>query len=188
VHSSEGGHVDFGPRNDLEVDLLRFLREQEGRVSYERVLSGSGIVSIYRHLIASGKEPENAEIRDEMAQGDSAAVIARHGLAGTDRACTRALDVFASVYGAEAGNLALKVLASGGVYLGGGIAPRIIDKLRDGTFIKAFRGKGRLSYFVEDVPVHVVVNPKVGLLGAALVAAHFLTSRGTERKEHDERR
>ena len=173
VHSSEGGHADFAPRNELEIDLLRFLQRDGDHVSYERILSGSGIVSIYDFLVESGKEPENPKIRDEMSQGDSAAVISGHGLAGTDGACSRALDIFVSVYGAEAGNLALKVLASGGVYLVGGIAPRIIDKLRDAAFIEAFRDKGRLSSFVRDVPVHVVVDPNIGLLGAALVAARL---------------
>lgn len=171
VHSSEGGHVEFAPRNDIEVDLLEFLWKQERHVSYERLLSGAGIVAIYKYVIQSGSEPDNLKIRAEMEKEDGAAVISRHAIAGTDRACVRALDLFVAIYGAEAGNLALKILARGGVYLAGGIAPKIIDKLRDGGFTNAFRDKGRLSSFVEDVSVRVVMNPKVGLLGAALIAA-----------------
>jgi glucokinase len=171
VYSSEGGHADFAPRNDIEMNLLKFLWQRERHVSYERRLSGAGLVGIYKCLVQTGIEPENLSIRAEMEREDAAAVISRHAVAGTDRACVRALDLFAAVYGAEAGNLALKVLARGGVYLAGGIAPKIIDKLRDGTFIEAFRDKGRLSSFVQDVPVRVITNPKVGLLGAALVAA-----------------
>ncbi len=171
VHSSEGGHVEFAPRNNIEIDLLEFLWKQERHVSYERLLSGAGIVAIYKYVIQSGSEPDNLKIRAEMEKEDGAAVISRHAIAGTDRACVRALDLFVGIYGAEAGNLALKILARGGVYLAGGIAPKIIDKLRDGAFIEALRDKGRLSSFVEDVPVRVVMNPKVGLLGAALIAA-----------------
>jgi glucokinase len=171
VHSSEGGHADFGPRNDIEISLLKFLRQREAHVSYERILSGAGIVEIYNYLVQTGSEPENLNIRDEMEKEDGAAVISRHALEQTDETCVRTLDLFASIYGAEAGNLALKVLARGGVYLAGGIAPKIIEKLRDGAFIKAFRDKGRLFSFVQDVPVRVIMNPKVGLLGAALIAA-----------------
>jgi len=173
VHSSEGGHTDFAPQNDFEVGLLKYLQEELGHVSYERLLSGYGIVNIYNYLVTCDKKLENQTIREEMAKEDGAAVISKYGLAGADAACVRTLDAFASIYGAETGNLVLKVLASGGAYVAGGIAPRIIEKLRDGTFIKAFREKGRLSSFVRDVPVHVVMNRKVGLLGAALVAARL---------------
>jgi glucokinase len=173
VHSSEGGHVDFAPRNDLEIDLLKFMQAREQHVSYERLVSGPGLITIYRFLIESQAMPENAKVRAEMETGDKAAVVSEHGLDGSDATCGRAVDIFVSIYGAEAGNLALKVLAAAGVYVAGGIAPHIIDKLRDGAFMRSFREKGRLSSFVESVPVHVILNPKVGLLGAALVAAHL---------------
>ena len=137
------------------------------------MLSGYGIIGIYEYLIQSGTEPENPKIRAEMEREDGAAVISKHALAGTDKACARALDMFASIYGAEAGNLALRVNALGGVYLAGGIASRIIDKLRDGTFIKAFHEKGRLSAYLRDIPVLKIENVRIGVLGAALVAARF---------------
>ena len=173
VHSSEGGHADFAPRGALQLGLLEFLSAWYEHVSYERVLSGPGLLNIYCFLVERGLAPEVAEVRANMAYEDPPAVISRHALAGTDGACTKALDIFASIYGAEAGNLALKVLATGGVYLAGGIAPRILDKLRDGTFVIAFRRKGRLSVMLENVPVHVILNPRVGLLGAAAVAARL---------------
>lgn len=173
VHSSEGGHADFAPRDVLQWGLLEFLHGQYKHVSYERVLSGPGLLNIYRYLVKRGLALEVSEVQAEMARGDPAAVISRHALAGTDAACAKALNIFISVYGAEAGNLALKVLATGGVYLAGGIAPRILDKLQSGTFILAFRQKGRLSAMLANIPVHVILNPRVGLLGAAAVAARL---------------
>jgi glucokinase len=173
VHASEGGHADFAPRDALQWGLLEFLRGEYAHVSYERLLSGPGLLNIYRYLVERRLAPSVPEVQAELAREDPAAVVSRHALAGTDAACTKALDIFISVYGAEAGNLALKVLASGGVYLAGGIAPRILDKLQSGTFVLAFRGKGRLSAMLENVPVHVILNPRVGLLGAAAVAARL---------------
>jgi glucokinase len=173
VHASEGGHADFAPRDALEWGLFEFLHGQYEHVSYERVLSGAGLLNIYRYLVERCLAPSVPEVQAEMAHEDPAAVISRHALAGTDAACTKALDIFTSVYGAEAGNLALKVLASGGVYLAGGIAPRILDKLQSGTFVLAFRGKGRLSAMLTNIPVHVILSPRVGLLGAAAVAARL---------------
>jgi glucokinase len=171
VQVSEGGHASYAPNGRLESGLLAFLRERFGHVSRERVISGPGLVSIHEYLAASGTIGEAPEVRREMEREDAAAVISRHALAGTDLLCVRALDVFASAYGAQAGNLALTVMATGGVYLGGGIAPRIVDKLQDGGFVTAFRAKGRLAGLLAKVPVHVIVNPGVGLLGAAVVAA-----------------
>jgi glucokinase len=173
VHDSEGGHASFSARNDLEWGLLRALGSRLGHVSCERVLSGPGLVSIYRYLLASGCAEEQARVRTEMESDDPAAVIGRHALAGTDPLSTRALDIFASVYGAQAGNFALTVMATGGVYVAGGIAPRVVSRLRDGTFITAFRDKGRLSDVLARVPVHVIINPHVGLIGAAAVALHL---------------
>lgn len=171
VHVSEGGHASYAPNGALERGLLAFLHDQFGHVSRERVLSGPGLVSIYRYLALGGHAPEAVSVRGEMEQEDPAAVISRHGLAGTDPLCAKALDVFAGAYGSQAGNLALTVMATGGVYLGGGIAHRIVGKLEDGTFVTAFNAKGRLAGLLAKVPVHVIVNPNAGLLGAAAVAA-----------------
>lgn len=173
VHVSEGGHAGYAPNSSLECGLLGFLREKFGHVSRERVLSGSGLASIYRYLVLAGHAPEAVGVQREMEQEDAAAVISRHALAGTDALCVKALDVFAGAYGAQAGNLALTVMATGGVYLGGGIAHRIVSKLGDGTFVTAFNAKGRLAGLLAKIPVHVIVNPNAGLLGAAAVAARL---------------
>ena len=170
VHASEGGHTSFSARNDRESRLLASLANSYGHVSSERVVSGPGLVSIYQHLAAIGEAEEQDSVRAEMERSDPAAVISGHALGGTDPLCERALDMFASAYGAQAGDLALTVMATGGVYVAGGIAPRILAKLRDGSFMNAFRAKGRLSDVLSRVPVSVIVNPDVGLLGAAAVA------------------
>jgi glucokinase len=171
VIATEGGHADFGPRGELEEDLLRYLRKEFGGVSYERVLSGPGLVNVYRFLRDTGVAAESSQTAELMAAGDPAAVITKLGMDGADRLCAMALGVFVSVYGAEAGNLALKALAVGGVIVAGGIAPRILPALRAGSFVAAFRDKGRLSSLMETIPVLVVLNPKTALLGAARVAA-----------------
>ena len=168
---SEGGHCDFAPRNELEIDLLRHLMRRHERVSCERVLSGPGLVAIYEFVVSSGLAPEAEVVREELSSGDPAAVIGGRGIAGSDPACVKALDIFVSLYGAEAGNLALKVLPTGGVYLAGGIAPRILGKLKAGGFVAAMTAKGRMSPLLERLRVSVVTNPKVGLIGAARGAA-----------------
>jgi glucokinase len=171
VCPSEGGHVEFGPQSLLETGLLEHLRRRFGHVSYERILSGSGLAHIQEFLVASGVEKATPEVAKAIEHEDPAAVVSKHGLARTDASCVRALDMFASIYGAQAGNLALTLLASGGVYLAGGIAPRIISKLQEGGFLRAFREKGRLSPLLERMPVSVIMNTRVGLLGAASLAA-----------------
>ena len=173
---SEGGHCDFAPRNEVEIDLLRHLLRRHERVSYERVLSGPGLVAIYEFVVSSGLVPEAEVVREELASGDPAAVIGDRGIAGSDPACVKALDIFVSLYGAEAGNLALKVLPTGGVYLAGGIAPRILGKLRAGGFVEAMTAKGRMSPMLEGLRVSVVMNPKVGLIGAGRSAAGLVTA------------
>lgn len=177
VSASEGGHTEFGPRNDLEAELLRFLRQEFGHVSYERVLSGPGLHNIYRFLRDSGRAPEPRWLTDRLLREDPAAVVSEVALAGTDQLCAKALGLFVSIYGAEAGNLALKALALGGVFIGGGIAPRIRPKLGDGRFIAAFRDKGRYADLMASIPVHLVLNPRAALLGAAQVARALLRSR-----------
>ncbi len=170
VIASEGGHTDFAPRTDVEMELLRFLQKEFGRVSYERVLSGPGLSSIYRFLRDTGYAPEPQWLRDRIEREDPSAVIAEPGLSETLPLCTKALELFVSIYGAEAGNLALKALAVGGVFVGGGIAPKIRSKLTDGSFVTAFRDKGRFSGLMASIPIHLALNPRAPLLGAAQVA------------------
>ena len=171
VHPSEGGHAEFAARDEDEWELRRSLQDEFGHVSRERVVSGPGLIAIYRQLAAAGSGVENDAVRAEMGRQDPAAVIVRHGLDGTDPLCAAALERFTSLLGALAGDLALTVLATGGVHVAGGIAPRMAAKLRTGPFLAAFRAKGRLSAFMLRVPVDVITNPNVGLLGAAAVAA-----------------
>jgi glucokinase len=172
---SEGGHVEFGPRNRLELGLLRYLFERFGHVSYERVLSGAGLYNIYQFLRDEGKYgTEPGWLASRLAKEDPAAVIAEAAGSGKSRLCAAALELFASIYGAAAGNLALQTMATGGMYIGGGIAPKIIWKLKDAAFMKAFKDKGRLSSIVERIPVRVIMNDRAALLGAAANAAALL--------------
>src|SRR5262249_40954338 len=148
----EGGHADFAPRNDVEIGLLTYLQKKFGRVSYERILSGRGLKNIYDFLRDSGSEPEPAALLEELTQvPDPAAVITRHGMAETSGICVRALDIFVSVYGAEAGNLALKLMATSGVFVSGGIVVRILPKLSTPAFMLAFAAKGRLQPLLEKI-------------------------------------
>jgi len=168
---SEGGHADFAPRNKLETELLLSLLNQYDHVSYERVLSGPGLYNIYKFLRESGRGDEPAWLAERMAHDDPSSVIAQAALERSSELCVRSLDLFVSIYGAEAGNLALKFLATGGVFVGGGIAPKIIEKLRDSTFMEAFKAKGRLGALLEAIPVRVILNDRTALLGAARYAA-----------------
>lgn len=176
---SEGGHVDFAPRNELELDLLRYLMGHFEHVSYERVLSGPGLHNIYQFLRDTGRGEEPGWLVEQIAHGDPSAVIAKSALEGTSGICVQALDVFVSIYGAEAGNLALKMVAVGGTFVGGGIAPKILRKLSSSAFMKAFTGKGRVSSWLKNVPVSVIMNDKAALYGAGLVGARAATHRET---------
>lgn len=167
VLPSEGGHADLAPRDDTEIALLRFLLRRHHRVSYERIVSGPGLVTAYEFVIAEGLAPELADTRARMAVEDRGAVIGARALAGDDPACVRAVDLFVGLYGAEAGNLALKILPTGGLYVAGGIAGKLLPKLRAG-FLPAFLDKGRMSPLLATLPVAVVTNPEVGLLGAGV--------------------
>jgi glucokinase len=171
VIPSEGGHADFAPRDDVEEDLLRFLRNEFGRVSVERILSGPGLFNVYRFLRDTGWAREAGAVAERMRTDDPSAVVTEMALAGRDPMCAKALDIFVSVYGAEAGNVALRAMAVGGVLIGGGIAPRIRPRLTAGGFVAAFRDKGRLAALMESIPVRVVLDPRAPLLGAAQVAA-----------------
>jgi glucokinase len=167
---TEGGHADFAPNNDDEIELLRHLRSNYLHVSYERVLSGSGLHAIYDY-VRDSKKNEPTWLSEQIKAGDPAAVIATAGLKGQADIAKQALDLFTSIYGAEAGNLALKAMTLNGVYVGGGIAPKLLTKLKDGTFMKAFTNKGRYKSLMTSIPVKVVMNDKTALLGAASVAA-----------------
>lgn len=174
---SEGGHADFAPRTRLEAGLLRHLWTRFGHVSYERVCSGTGMGRIYSYLKESGFVQEKSWLANELAKArDPAPVIVQGALDGKTpcEICRKTLDVFVSVLGAEAGNMALRLLATGGVYFGGGIPPRIISALNQESFMQAFQSKGRMSGILEDIPVGVIVNPKAALLGAA---CHGLNTR-----------
>lgn len=174
--ASEGGHADFAPRTEMEIELLRYLMGRFGHVSYERVLSGPGLVNIYHFLREEAGLSEPGWLAERIAAEDPGAVISEVALAGKAEICVRALDLFASVYGAEAGNLALRAKALGGIYVGGGIAPKILEKLRDGAFMRGFLDKGRYSEFVSTIPVKVVLNEQAALQGAAYYAAHHQLS------------
>jgi len=171
-YPSEGGHTDFGPRNEEEIELLRFLqRKYDGRVSYERVVSGMGLTNIYEFLRDSRGVEEPKWLAEKIAEAhDPNSVITEMALSAKSEICAKALDMMVSIYGAEAGNLALKVLSVGGLYVGGGIAPRILEKLKDGTFLKAFQDKGRLSQLLINMPVRVILDSGAALLGAAAYA------------------
>jgi len=170
AHASEGGHTNFGPRNAREIDLLRYLLERYENVSYERVCSGSGFPNIYAFLKDSGYAKEPNWLTHQLAEATDITPVIVNAAMNTEprcELCEAALQLFVSILGSEAGNLALKVLATGGLYIGGGIPPRILPLLKTGIFLDAFLSKGRLSMVLDKMPVHVILNPDVGLLGAA---------------------
>lgn len=186
--ASEGGHQGFGPRDDFEIDLLKFLQRRYGRASVERAVSGPGVSTIYQFLVESGRGKMSPRMERRLAEADDPnAVIARAGLAGEDAVAEQALDRFISMYGAAAGDLALVARATGGIFVGGGIAPKILPGLRKGAFLRAFRAKGRLTPLLEQIPIRVILEPRTALFGAAacavaLGAGRTPSLRRTERK------
>ncbi len=169
--ASEGGHTDFAPRDALEDELLLWLRARHGRVSYERILSGQGLADLYRFLAATGRGAASADVAAAFeSAADPAAVVSAAALDGSCARARLALERFVSIYGAEAGNLALKALAVNGVFLGGGIAPRILPLLRGNGFLEAFRDKGRLGPVLARIPVTVLRDDRAALWGAARLA------------------
>ncbi len=171
---SEGGHMDYAPRTHLEIDLLNHLLKKEefgGHVSYERVLSGPGLFNVYSFLrdVKFAEEPDwlAAEINDGT---DSAAAISAAALSHKSELAVKALDVFVRIYGSMAGNLALLMIATGGCYIGGGIAPKIIEKLKDGAFLEAFTAKGRFQMMMAAMPIHIILDDHAALYGAAFKA------------------
>ncbi|HHO70605.1 MAG TPA: glucokinase [Halothiobacillus sp.] len=173
---TEGGHCDFAPNSPLEDDLLRFLRDRfGGHVSYERILSGDGFRHLYDFLKDAGHAIERDEVRHALeTESDPNTVITRYGVSGDDPLCVKTVQLFARIYGAEAGNLALKSLSVGGVYVSGAIAGHILPVLKAGTFMDGFLDKGRFAELLSKIPVRVVTNPKVPLIGAALAAKRKL--------------
>ena len=166
----ESGHSDFAPHDDLQIELLRWLRKTHPYVCLERVLSGPGLVTIYEFLRETGRGKENSAIAAQMLSGDPAAIIARAGQCNECELSKQALDLFLSVYGSEAGNLALRVVALGGIYIGGGIASKLGNLFTNGIFMKSFLEKDRMQDFMPQIPVRVVLNDRTGLLGAAQYA------------------
>lgn len=168
--ASEGGHMDFAPRNELEMDLLRFLMARHGkRISNERVLSGPGLRALYEFLRERSEQSASSEVAEAIARSpeDAPRLIGEAGLSSQCAVCDRALDLFVSLYGAIAGNLALMAVSSGGLFIGGGVAPKILERFKTGLFLKAFFDKGRLSPLLEEMPVCVILDREAGLSGAA---------------------
>ncbi len=166
----EGGHADFAPRNGLEIELFQYLKKKWHHVSFERVVSGPGIYAIYRFLVESGHEKASNQVEAELVRGDAPRIISEYGRENRDSACSRALDLFLNCYGAEAGNLALKFLSLGGVYIGGGIAPTLLERIKKGGFYSAFVDKGRFTELLHSIPIYVILNDNAALLGAATFA------------------
>lgn len=172
--ASEGGHADFAARDELEIELLRYLIGKFGHASWERVLSGPGLVNVYQFLCEREPSRVSAEIAAEMQQRDPAAVIAQAAQQRRCPLCVQALEMFVSLYGSEAGNLALKLMSRGGLYIAGGIAPKIIDQLRQPAFLESIRAKGRFQSLLQSIPVRIVVTDRAALLGAAHYANRML--------------
>lgn len=171
VHPSEGGHMDFAPADELQHQLLVYLQQRYGHVSYERIVSGPGLYAIFEFLRDSRHAAPSAHLIAAMAEGDAAAAITQSALHEDEIIARMALDLFVSIYGAFTGNLALAALPRGGIFVAGGIAAKIVPALRHGSFMRAFRDKGRYVDLLETLPLHIITNPTVGLLGAAGLAA-----------------
>jgi glucokinase len=188
IFASEGGHASFAPRNELEMGVLRFLLQRHEHVSWERVLSGDGLVNLVEALAHLQRQKPPADLEEAIAHDrrNAPPVVTRKAGEG-DPLCRAAVQLFCELYGAEAGNLALKALATGGVYVAGGIAPKILDFMIDGRFREAFCAKGRMRPLLERIPVQIVLDGKAGLLGAAALAARaaLLASQTRHQKATD---
>lgn len=166
----EGGHCDFAPTDEEQIELLRYLKLQYKHTSYERILSGSGLYLLYRFLIDTKRETEIFCVSSLFGQKEPQLIITENAKNGQCKACVRACRLFTSIYGSEAGNLALKFLAVGGVFIGGGIAPHLIEFFKEGKFIQSFSDKGRFSPMLMKIPIKIVINEKTALIGAARYA------------------
>jgi glucokinase len=172
--ASEGGHSDFAPLTSLQLEFYHFLSQETDHVSFERALSGKGLENIYRFLLSYKKQIQAPSMEQEMKSKDPAYVITEHALNRSDSTCIEALDLFIEIYGQEASNLALKMMALGGVYIGGGIAPKILESMKKPLFIEAFLKKGRFADLLKKVPIHVILNDQAALLGAGRYAISHL--------------
>jgi glucokinase len=173
--ATEGGHVDFAPRNEREDLLLRYLRKQYATVSYERIVSGPGLVQICNFFVDEQHQPVAPHVRERLQTGDPAAVIGEAGVTDSCPTCTQAVELFLSIYGAQAGNLALTIMGLGGVYIGGGIITKLLPKVQQGGFLQAFQNKGRFSALMKEIPVRVLLNPKTSQIGAAQAASALVS-------------
>lgn len=180
--ASEGGHTDFAPRNDLEAGLWRHVSEKYGHVSYERVVSGMGLKDLYEYMLGTVGGETPVELAERFKTEGHGPVVTEQALTGSDDACVKTMHLFVSLLGAEAGNLALKAMATGGVYIGGGIAPRILELLKKGPFRESFLDKGRFGELLSGMPVHVILNDRAALFGAACYAAAGRTPEGRVEK------
>jgi glucokinase len=183
IFASEGGHADFAPRNDLETQLLKYLRQKLNteHISVERVVSGQGIASIYQFLRDTNFAAESTEVGERIRAWekettktiDPAAIITQAAFKNSDLLCEKTMEIFVEAYGAETGNMALKLLSYGGIYIAGGIAAKILPLMQDGRFLKTFKDKGRVSQLIDKIPVHIVLTPQVGLVGSVLYALQY---------------
>ncbi len=174
VHPSEGGHMDFAPVDTIQYELLQYLQQRHGHVSYERIASGTGIVAIIQFLRDTGRGMPSAQLVAAMGEGDAAAAITQFAQQGDEPIARMALDLFLQIYGAFVGNVALAVLPRGGIYVAGGIAGKIAATMRQGAFLHSFLNKGRFTGLLKSLPLHIVVNPQIGLLGAGLTAQRMV--------------
>ncbi|ODS31214.1 MAG: Glucokinase [Candidatus Scalindua rubra] len=173
IMASEGGHADFAPTTEIEVELFQYLKSKYSHVSYDRILSGPGLVNIYTFLKERGFAPETPELNKRLREEDPGRVITSKGKTGEYELCAKALDIFASILGAQAGNLVLTLMTTEGVYLGGGIPAGIHKKLADGTAVNSYLNKGRLSYLVKNTPLYIILDDHAALLGAAYLASEL---------------
>jgi glucokinase len=172
--ATEGGHADFAPRDATQIALLEFLLERYPRVSWERVLSGPGLHNLFRFLDEGLHRPVAAAMRQRMQQEDPSAVVGSAGVAGSCATCSEAVELFVSLYGAQAGNLALAVMALGGMYIGGGIVTKLLPKMTGGAFMEAFTAKQPFADLMAEIPVHILLNPQTSRIGAAHAAAELV--------------
>ncbi|MBN2059826.1 MAG: glucokinase [Deltaproteobacteria bacterium] len=179
--STEGGHCDFPSGNEKQVELWRFLKKKYGHVSVERVVSGPGIVNIYQWLKSSGKYKEPSWLKTLLRKYDPAKVISETALAGKDILCVESMDIFMSVFGAIAGNLALTGMTTGGIFLGGGIVPKILPHIKKGDFMKSFTDKGRFRKFMVKIPVKAILHRRPALLGAACYGFEMLKEKNNDK-------
>lgn len=171
VHPSEGGHLDFAPTSDLEYELLKYLQRRHGHVSYERIVSGPGLLAIYEFLRDTGVAQPSLALVDAMQHEDASAAISRFALESDEPIANLALDLFIKIYGAFVGNIALAALPRGGIFIAGGIAAKVVGRIQQGEFLRNFLDKGRFSGLLASLPLQIVLEPQVGLLGAEQFAA-----------------